>query len=115
MPEKKLKSKLVTTSDAQSEIERLTGISEKKYSTSPVDKALQMARESRDKKNYVLAIKRYNYIIKNFAQSQQAGVAFMDKSVIYSKMGFADPATFNLKKSKIITAEVLRSKERQTK
>ncbi len=111
IPAQVQKIKPITTSDAQSEIEKLTGVPQKKYLKNPADRALQMARESRDQKNYILAIKRYNYIIKNFAKSQQAAIALLDKSALYQKMGFAEPATYNLKKSKIVSAVA----NRQTK
>lgn len=116
IPAQMQKMKPMTTSEAQSEIEKLTGIPQKKYLKNPADRALQMARESRDQKNYVLAIKRYNYIIKNFAKTQQAAIALMDKSAMYQKMGFAEPATYNLKKSKIVSAVALQqTKEKKIK
>jgi GGDEF domain-containing protein len=116
IPAQMQKMKPMTTSEAQSEIEKLTGVPQKKYLKNPADRALQMARESRDQKNYVLAIKRYNYIIKNFAKTQQAAIALMDKSAMYQKMGFAEPATYNLKKSKIVSAVALQqTKEKKIK
>jgi hypothetical protein len=95
--------KVLPTSEAKTEIEKLTGRSTlKKTALKPADKALMMARESRDQKNYVLAIKRYNYILKNFAKTPQAAAALTDKSAIYTKMGFAKPAEYNLKKAKMM-------------
>lgn len=95
--------KVLPTSEAKSALEKLTGQpTAAKKLLKPADRALQLARESRDQKNYVLAIKRYNYIIKNFARTQQAAIALSDKSAIYSKMGFAKPAEYNLKRAKMI-------------
>jgi outer membrane protein assembly factor BamD (BamD/ComL family) len=95
--------KVLPTSEAKTEIEKLTGrVALTKTALKPADKALMMARESRDQKNYVLAIKRYNYIIKNFAKTPQAAKALKDKSAIYTKMGFSKPAEYNLKKAKML-------------
>ncbi len=88
--------------EARTVTEKLTGfrqIMPKKKS----EKALMMARESRDQKNYILAIKRYNYIIKNFSQSKEATLALLDKSAIYQKMGFEKPAIYNLNKARLIS------------
>ena len=99
--------KNISTSEAQSEIEKLTGLSQKinpkTKASNPQDRALLLARLSRDQKNYVVAIKRYNYIIKNFSNSKQAVAALSDKAAIYNKMGFEKPASYNLTKAKMIS------------
>ncbi len=99
--------RVLPTSEAKTALEKLTGQSVIKQASKPADRALQMARESRDQKNYVLAIKRYNYIIKNFAKTKQAEAALLDKSLIYKKMGFSKPSEYNLKKAKLISANQL--------
>lgn len=96
--------RVLPTSEAKTAIEKLTGRSAIPKALKPADRALQMARESRQQKNYVLAIKRYNYIIKNFAKTKQAEAALLDKSSIYKKMGFSKPSEYNLKKAKMISS-----------
>lgn len=95
---------VLPTIDAKSALEKLTGVSSVQKKLLPEERALQLARESRDQKNYVLAIKRYNYILKNFSKTKQATLALMDKSAIYNKMGFEKPAAYNMKKAKMISA-----------
>jgi Outer membrane lipoprotein len=88
----------VSTTDAKNDLEKLTGVRALTFKQ-PSEKALYMARESRDQKNYILAIKRYNYIIKNFPKTKEATQALLDKSAIYKKMGFDIPSKYNLKKA----------------
>lgn len=62
------------------------------------EKALFLARQSRQQKNYILAIKRYNFILKYYPKSAEAKMALTDKASLYSEMGLAAPAEYNLKK-----------------
>lgn len=62
------------------------------------EKALTLARQSRDSKNYILAIKRYNFILKYFSKSAQAKLALIDKSMMYKEMGLPEQAAYNQKK-----------------
>ena len=94
----KISQKNIATTDAKSDLEKLTGIKTFVFKQ-PSEKALHMARESRDQKNYILAIKRYNYIIKNFSKTKEATQALLDKSAMYKKMGFEIPSKYNLGKA----------------
>ena len=62
------------------------------------DKALLLARQSRDTKNYILAIKRYNFILKYYPKTTQAKLALIDKSLLYKEMGLFDQAAYNQRK-----------------
>ncbi len=99
------KKPAVSMSDAKTNIEKLTGVrtlNTKESIQSISAKALMLARQSRDEKNYVLAIKRYNYIIKNFSTTPEYVTALFDKSAIYKKMGFEQPAVYNFKKAQTL-------------
>ncbi len=99
------KKPAVSMSDAKTNIEKLTGVrtlNTKESIQSISEKALMLARKSRDEKNYVLAIKRYNYIIKNFSTTPEYVTALFDKSAIYKKMGFEQPAVYNFKKAQTL-------------
>ncbi len=61
----------------------------------PAQKGLALAREAKDEKNYILAIKRYNFILKYFAKSPEARQALLDKSQIYKDMGLEEQAQYN--------------------
>jgi hypothetical protein len=62
------------------------------------DKALILARQSRDEKNYIQAIKRYNFILKYYSKTNQAKLALVDKSMMYKEMGLPVQAAYNQKK-----------------
>lgn len=94
--------KPIPASQAQSLAEKLTGrtdISKLK----PAQKALVLARQSRDERNYILAIKRYNFIIKHFPKTLEARTAHLDKASLYKKMGLEQPAVFNQKRAALIS------------
>lgn len=94
--------KPIPASQAQTLTEKLTGradISKLK----PAQKALVLARQSRDEKNYILAIKRYNFIIKHFPKTLEARTAHLDKASLYQKMGLQQPAVFNQKRAALIS------------
>lgn len=61
-------------------------------------KALALAKQSRHEKNYILAIKRYNFILKYYPRTPQAKAALMDKASMYKEMGLNDPYVYNQKK-----------------
>lgn len=92
-------------------LETLTG---KKVSTSvaktPAQKALVLARQSSESKNYIQAIKRYNFILKNFPKTAEAAEAYKDKAQIYSRLGLKEPAQYNLKKSQAVSGMVQKNK-----
>jgi hypothetical protein len=99
----------LSTVDAKSDLEKLTGVSSAKISSKPTTrpaKALAFARQSRDQKKYILAIKRYNYIIKNYAGTKEYAMALFDKSAMYKKMGFEKPSSYNLNKAKLASVVV---------
>jgi hypothetical protein len=62
------------------------------------DKALMLARQSRDEKNYIQAIKRYNFILKYYSKTNHAKLALVDKSMMYKEMGLPVQAAYNQKK-----------------
>ena len=61
----------------------------------PAQKGLALAREAKNEKNYILAIKRYNFILKYFSKTAQARQALLDKSQIYKDMGLEEQAQYN--------------------
>lgn len=66
------------------------------------EKALQLARESRNEGDHILAIKRYNFIMKYYPKSAQAKMALSDKADIYNKLGLRAPAEFNRRKAGLL-------------
>lgn len=66
--------------------------------TASAEKALTLARVSRTEKNYILAIKRYNFILKYYPKTQQAKLALIDKVSLYKEMNLSEPANYNQKK-----------------
>ncbi len=66
--------------------------------TASAEKALNLARQSRTEKNYILAIKRYNFILKYYPKTQQAKLALVDKVSLYKEMNLSEPANYNQKK-----------------
>ena len=61
----------------------------------PAQKGLALAREAKNEKNYILAIKRYNFILKYFSKTSEARQALLDKSQIYKDMGLEEQAQYN--------------------
>ncbi len=61
-------------------------------------KALTLARQSRTEKNYILAIKRYNFILKYYSKTPQAKIALADKASLYKEMGLSEQAAYNQKR-----------------
>ena len=61
----------------------------------PSQKGLALAREAKNEKNYILAIKRYNFILKHFARTPEAQAALLDKAQIYKDMGLEEQAAYN--------------------
>ena len=79
----------------QSLFEELTG--QKIVAKTAPAKILQFAREARYDKNYALAIKRYNTLIKKYPRSQEVQSAYFDKSAMYAEMGLKDQSQYNLR------------------
>lgn len=57
---------------------------------------LQLARAAKSEKNYALALRRYNTLIKKFPRAQEVKAAYYDKSAMYAEMGLLDQSKFNL-------------------
>lgn len=83
-------------------IETLTG-RKVNQNVSQSEKALLLARQSSKQKDYITAIKRYNFILKKFPKSNEAVLALKDKAQIYSAMGLKEQASHNLKKAQALT------------
>lgn len=56
-------------------------------------------------KNYILAIKHLNTVIKKYPQSAQVQPALIEKANIYKEMGLQDQAQHNLKLAELKTAK----------
>lgn len=48
-------------------------------------------------KNYIMAIKHYNTVIKKYPRSAQVKPALVAKSKVYKEMGLTEPAQLNMK------------------
>lgn len=79
----------------QSLFEELTG--QKIVAQTAPAKILQFAREARYDKNYALAIKRYNILIKKYPKSKEIQAVYYDKSSMYTEMGLHEQARYNLR------------------
>jgi len=79
----------------QSLYEELTG--QKVIAKTVPAKILHFAREARYDKNYALALKRYNILIKKYPRSMEVQSAYFDKSAMYAEMGLKTQSLHNLK------------------
>ena len=50
-----------------------------------------------ESKNYILAIKHFNTVLKNYPRSNEVKLAFTSKAKVYKEMGLNEPAQLNLK------------------
>ena len=73
----------------------------------PAARGLILAREAKDSGNFVLAIKRYNFIMKHFAKTPEAKHALLDKAEIYKIMGLDEQAQFNVRRAQQLTSQSL--------
>lgn len=73
----------------------------------PSARGLVLAREAKDSGNFVLAIKRYNFIMKHFSKTPEAKQALLDKAEIYKIMGLDEQAQFNVRRAQMLTAQSL--------
>lgn len=103
------KNSLQPTNHEQALYEQLAGKPSTKV-TASANKALGLARQSRNEKNYILAIKRYNFVLKYYPKTVQAKAALMDKASMYKEMGLNEPAAYNQKK--VSTLNVLPTKNK---
>ncbi len=85
-------------------IEELTG--KKNVQKSPTAKNLKNAplpvqhflagRQAAEQKNYILAIKHFNTVLKKYPQSAQVRPTLLAKAKVYQEMGLVDQASHNL-------------------
>ncbi len=66
----------------------------------PSQRGLALAREAKSSGDYILAIKRYNFMMKHFARTPEARLALLDKAQIYRDMGLDEQAKYNERKAK---------------
>lgn len=101
-PKNNQQNSLAPTAREQALYEQLAGKNAPAQASSKVtasaDKALILARQSRVERNYILAIKRYNFILKYYPKTQQAKLALVDKVSLYKEMNLSEPANYNQKK-----------------
>jgi len=57
---------------------------------------LRFARVAKSEKNYALALRRYNTLIKKYPRAQEVRTAYYDKSAMYSEMGLMEQSKYNL-------------------
>lgn len=50
-----------------------------------------------ESKNYILAIKHFNTVLKKYPRSMDVNAAFSAKAKVYKEMGLLEPAALNLK------------------
>ena len=93
---------LAPTAREQALYEQLAGKNAPEPVTNKVmasaNKALTLARQSRSEKNYILALKRYNFVLKYYPKTKQAQLALNDKVSLYKEMNLTEPANYNQKK-----------------
>lgn len=95
-------------------IETLTG-RKMTQNISQSEKALLLARQSSRQKDYITAIKRYNFILKKFPASKEAVIALKDKAQIYSSLGLKEQSVHNLKKAKSLSLNQSQKKSSKVK
>ena len=96
------KHSLAPTAREQALYEQLAGKNATETLTNKVlasaDKALTLARQSRSEKNYILALKRYNFVLKYYPKTKQSRLALNDKVSLYKEMNLTEPANYNQKR-----------------
>lgn len=63
-----------------------------------------------ESKNYILAIKHFNTVLKKYPRSIEVKSAFAAKAKVYKEMGLSEPASLNLKMAQTQKAKVLNRK-----
>ncbi len=48
-------------------------------------------------KNYIMAIKHFNTVLKNYPQSKEVKLSFSAKAKVYNEMGLTEPANLNMR------------------
>jgi hypothetical protein len=51
-------------------------------------------------KNYIVAIKQFNTVLKKYPQSKEVKLAFSAKAKVYNEMGLTEPASLNMRLAK---------------
>ena len=92
--------------------EELTGY--KMRAESAPAKILQYARQAKGEKNYALALKRYNTLIKRFPKAEEVRTALYDKSAMYLEMGLTEQSKLNLKMAQRFQVVRHQSKAKKT-
>lgn len=95
-----VKQSAVNPAFAQKSIyEELTGTKGMSAKLAPA-RILEMARDSKWKRDYVTALKRYNTLIVKYPKSKEVRQAYLDKAELYREMGLLQQAKYNLEKAK---------------
>ena len=105
---KPVQKKIQAPQKAQASLKKAVGKKvqvTKATSLKPAQKGLILAREAKAKKDYILAIKRYNFILKYFAKTPEAKIALMDKADIYKDMGLEEQAQYNKTRAQKMTVQ----------
>ncbi|MBC7421325.1 MAG: outer membrane protein assembly factor BamD [Bdellovibrio sp.] len=58
-------------------------------------------QKAAEQKNYIVAIKHYNTVIKNYPRSAQVKPALLAKAKVYNEMGLTEPAQLNMRLAQI--------------
>lgn len=71
-------------------------------------------KKAAEQKNYILAIKHFNTVLKKYPQSAQVGPTLTAKAMVYQEMGLKSQASHNLsmaQKKNQPTSQVAKSKQ----
>ncbi len=101
---------VLPTSEAKTMTEKLTGKKSAESMSIP-DRALSLARQSKNQKKFIQAIKRYNYIIQKFPGTTASRNAFLDKAQIYNLMGLRSAVLHNQNKAQAVDNALLNKKK----
>ncbi len=94
--------------EEQKLIEELTGSTKKNSTTLPLESVKKMSLAEKHlfagldafkNKDYILALKHYNFVIDKFGKPKDVRNAYIAKSKLYSEMGLSEPALFNSTKA----------------
>lgn len=65
---------------------------------------------SAESKNYIMAIKHFNTVLKKYPRSAEVKSAFEAKAKVYKEMGLAEPASLNMRMAQAAKAKVSNKK-----
>jgi hypothetical protein len=63
-----------------------------------------------ESKNYIMAIKHFNTVLKKYPRSAEVKLAFASKAKIYKEMGLSEPASLNMRMAQSTSAKKLTRK-----